>query len=318
MAISWSGTAPDFPRPCHGFSVAFVLEMGNSGKQADTSKGGHVKPYECGPPSPAAKGRTGFVKAFYAGTFRWLAILLAVPVVAELIGGPPAPGAWTSWKVLYLLSGWTGFFLPFAIFGGGLAGGRTLSPGRFLVASGGVSLFCFLLMGYAQPRLEYRINRDQGETLLEKRYPTGPPTLRGLLELRARIRAAPPGPVSFSVEAPLQAPESWVTHRIHLPLVTAVLATLMAVLGALVGIVTSGIQTGGRPLTRWALGLGFSVLTFLSLAAAGDWVRGDPARSGILGAWLPILPSLLGIGVCFLLLRSGYGAALSPRDSSND
>lgn len=258
------------------------------------------------------------MKIFYGSTLRWLAILLAVPVVAQLIGGPPPPGGWTPWKVLFLLSGWTGFFLPFAIFAGGLAGVRTLPPGRFLMASGGVSLLCLILLGFAQPRLEYRINRDQGEALVRKRYPSGPPTLGGLLELRARIREAPPGPVSFSVEAPLMAPENWVTHRIHLPLMTGVLAILMAVLGALSGTVTSGIPPPWRLLVRWAVGLGFSVLSFSFLAAAGDWVRGDPSPSGVLAAWVPILPPLLGIGLCLLLLRSGYGATLSPRGSSDD
>lgn len=257
------------------------------------------------------------MKAFYGSTLRWLAILLAVPVAAQLLGGPPPPGGWTLWKAVHLLSGWTGFFLPFAVFAGGLAGGRTLPPGRFLAASGGVSLLCLFLLGYAQPLMEDRTNRGEGEALTGTRYPTGPPTLSGLLELRARIREAPAGAMSFSTEAPLRAPENWVTHRIHLPLMTAVLAAVMAVLGALAGTVTSGIPPPGRLLVRWGVGLGFSALTFLFLSAAGEWVRGDPSRSGVVGAWAPLLPPVLGIALCFVLLRRGCGATPSARDSSD-
>jgi len=255
---------------------------------------------------------------FFRSTLFWTAALLAVPTSAQLFGSSPFGGDWTGWEGLSLLTAWAGLFLPFAAFSGGLVTSGELSVSRLAFSASAISLLSFLLLGYLLPTLQYRVEADLGLDV-EERYPTGANTIRGLGEWRGLVQQTPQEEFSLSVERPLQTPPNWITYLIHSSIVQSLYAVLAALLGALVGVFTTGLSPPTRRHANWAAGLFSGILFFVVQTLGGDWVRADPLNSGVLGAWGPMLLPLLELGVLYLLLaRARRGSTLSRCFSSND
>ncbi|MBT8398438.1 MAG: LptF/LptG family permease [Gemmatimonadetes bacterium] len=252
-----------------------------------------------------------------AKTLLWTAILMAVPVVAQLLSGPPPGESWSFWTALEAVTIPAGLFLPFAAFGGGLAAAGRVGLGGKVATGLVIASLALVLGGVVSPHLEYR-NREEVGLDLERRYPTGPRTLIGLLEVRERIKADPPEEFTFSIEQPLRHPPNWLTVLFHSRIARALFAIFSVFLGSLTASLTTGLSPPARKNARWAVGLVFGVLFFLAQAAGGDWVRADPRNSGILGAWVPMLVPVLGLaGLYLLLVRARIRATVSHAQSSD-
>jgi hypothetical protein len=180
-----------------------------------------------------------------------------------------------------------------------------------------ISTAALLLVGEISPVFEYRANNELG-LAVEERFPTGPATLQGLLELRERITSDPPNQFSFFIDRPLLLPPNWVTHLIHSRITLALFAVFAVILGSLTASLTTGLSPPARRNVRWAIGLVSGVLFFFSLAMGGDWVRADPRNSGVFGAWVPLLIPALELGLLYYLLtRAGIRATVSGHSSLN-
>ena len=232
----------------------------------------------------------------------WVAGLLLLILIHQVVSGLLQGGIWRPSEVICLVPGWIGLLLPFATFAGGLAGHAVLSGGSVLKRAAVIAVVSYLLLAYGSPVAVYRdhASRDAGLTTL---YPFGPYTPGGLLALRSAIEADPPETYSFRINHPLTRPPNWLTFLLHRAIVIAVFSFLAGLLGHRGGRVTTGLSPPNRRNARWALGLASSVAFFLAEAAGGEWVRADSSNPGALGAWLPLAVPLAVLGLLEVLVR---------------
>jgi len=214
-------------------------------------------------------------------------------------------------EILYLLPAWAGLFLPFCAFAGGLvlSGADGLAS---IVKNGAVvALVVYSLLAFGAPRGVYEISRRQGAQLAAA-YPYGPRTPVALVKIRSRVEASPPDRFRIRIDDPFSAPPNWLTYLLHSPAVFALYSLLSMLLGRTVGSMTTGLSPPRRGHVRWAAGLALGIVFFLAEARGGEWVRLDPSRSGLLGAWLPLLvPSGL-----LVFLHLVHRARMEDTDSS--
>jgi hypothetical protein len=239
---------------------------------------------------------------FFRPTAIWAGGLFTVVFATDLMTMVPAMGVGTSWSGIQFVAKSLGLFLPLAAFAGGVgisgtASGRAVSLRAFLIV-----LISFCLLAYVNPLSEVRIAESRGFDVSE-RFPMGPTTPRGLLLQREAIQASPPTDFSFSVNRPLSTPPNWLTYLLHSLFALPAFSILAALLGQKTGMLTSGLSPPSRKNARWALGLFTGGVFVFVLTAAGIWVRMDPSRSGVLGAWAPHLIPLLELGLLSGLLR---------------
>ena len=232
---------------------------------------------------------------FWTAVARWSGALVLLAFVNQLLSAAMA-GEVRLLGILLLVPGWIGLLLPFTAFAGGVAV-RSNSSSRALFSRGlAIAGISYVFLAFGAPLGDYLIEARSGVTP-SLVYPAGPRTPMGLLELRSAIEADPPEVFSFRVEAPLTLPPNWLTYLLHSAGAVALYSLLSVILGYRTAGLTSGLSPPNRRNTRWGLGLVLGVALFLGETSGGNWVRGDPSRSGIMGAWVPLL-----IPVLFLLL----------------
>jgi len=251
---------------------------------------------------------------FYAAATAWVGVLVALSFLYRLLTGGPPEGSWSFWAGVHLLLGWTGMFLPFASFAGGLALHKSFSPRVVVLRAVPVVVLSYCLLAYGSPIAEYKAQSALGQDRAIK-LPFGPKTPGGLKALRSAVQADPPANYSLSVDRPLEHPPNWLTYLIHSLVVIAGFAVLAALLGHLVGGLTSGLSPPARRNARWGLGLLSAVAFFLAEAAGGEWVCLDPSNSGITGAWLPLVVPVVELALLAFLAhrrRLGFHALPPP------
>ena len=239
---------------------------------------------------------------FNAAVTAWVGALVGLALSYRLMTGGPLGGSWSIWDVAYPLPGWTGMFLPFASFAGGLALHKFFSPRAVAIRAVPVVALSYCLLAYALPIAEYQA-RSAWDREVAIEFPFGPRTPAGLRAQRSAVQADPPANYSLSVDRPLEHPPNWLTYLIHSLVVIAGFAVLAALLGHLVGGLTSGLSPPARRNARWGLGLLSAVAFFLAQAAGGEWVRLDPSNSGITGAWLPLVVPVVELALLASLAR---------------
>ena len=232
------------------------------------------------------------LSTFWGSVARWSGLVVLLAFASQTLSAALA-GEIIGIEPFLLIPGWIGLSLPFTAFAGGVAAGGDLRRCGLLRWGLVVAGLSYGLLAFAAPLADYSIQIRPG-TERSLVFPTGPRTPFGLIELRSEIEADPPGAFTFRVEAPLTLPPNWLTYLLHSSATVAIYSLLSVLLGYRSAGLTSGLSPPNRRNARWALGLFFAVAFFVAEVVGGQWVRGDPSRSGILAAWVPlVLPSLL-------------------------
>ena len=239
---------------------------------------------------------------FFGWTFAWTLGLLLPTLLAYMASSFLEGGPWTLSRVWALLPKWIGLFLPFAVFSGGLAVHGTLSAVHVLKRGLVIAAISYGLLGFLAPTAEYLVRKSGGVDVAAL-YPFGPNTPENLISRRAAVESDPPEDYNFRLDAPLSRPPNWLTYLLHQTVVLAFFAVLSALLGQLAAKLTTGLSPPNRRNARWALGLASGIAFFVAETAGGEWVRADPSNSGMVGAWLPLVVPLLGLGILSLLVR---------------
>ena len=238
----------------------------------------------------------------------WTSGLLLLAVANQVLSLVVDGQGVSAVKVLLQVSGWAGLLLPFCAYAGGV-GWYPAHPGGLVKRGLAVTALSYLLLAYGAPIARFHDMRRSG-TDVSASFPSGPRTPGGLLVLRSRVQAEPPTVFSFRIDQPLEAPPNWLTYLLHSPAALAVYSLFSILLGYRTAGLTTGLSPPNRRNARWAVGLALSVVFFVVEAGGGEWVRADPSRPGILGAWLPMVLPLGFLGVFEVVFRRV--AARSP------
>jgi len=193
---------------------------------------------------------------------------------------------------------WTGLFVPFAAFAGGLRVHRMAGSGSVLARAVLLAVLSYGLLAYSGPAVAYQ-DRLAAGLEVDVMFPFGPEVPGGLRALRAHVEANPPARSGFSADA-LALPPNWLTYRLHMPAAVAAFSVLSALLGWIAGYLTITWVPAPRRNARWFLGVALGMVFMVTVMAAGAWVRRDPAHSGVLAAWGPLLVP----GVCLAVLAA--------------
>ncbi len=149
---------------------------------------------------------------------------------------------------------------------------------------------------------------------VERRYPTGPETTPGLWAQRNLAKQLPPSERSLS-GLPQERPLNWLTYLLLHPIAFALFSVPSALLGWMVGILTTGLPPPARKNLRWALGLLVAFSFFLPSLVSGGWVRPDPGNSGVFAVWAPHgLPILELVLLAFLEKKRRRNSHNLPSD----
>ncbi len=243
---------------------------------------------------------------FFAATSLWLFGMLGLGLAYHFLTGTPLRSPGLLWQALELVSGWMGLLLPFAAFAGGLRVCRTSGPPSVLVRAGALAALCYGLLAYVLPVARYWAESPSGSAV-EARAPSGAETPEGLKARRAYVVEHPPDHYGFSTDDPLVRPPNWLTYLLHLPGLLAVFSLLSAHLGWTVGLLTGSLPPAPRANARLWVGVGSAVGFMALVAGAGSWVREDPANSGLLAAWGPLLLPGAELAVLSALVRYRLG-----------
>ena len=237
---------------------------------------------------------SGPTARFYAATALWLLGMLAVGLAYSRLTNP-LRGPWRLMEDVVVLAG---LFVPFAAFAGGLWVHRMAGPGSVLARAVLLAAVSYGLLAYGGPLVNYQ-DYLAASLDVETRFPFGPEVPGALRDLRAHVEANPPAKPRFSAGV-LALPPNWLTYRLHMPAAVAAFSVLSALLGWVAGYVTIMKPPAPRRNARWFLGVALGMVFMVTVVAAGDWVRRDPAHSGVLAAWGPLLVP----GVCLAVLAA--------------
>ena len=258
------------------------------------------------------------MKRFFPPVAAWTGLLVGLALSHLLLTGVLGGPSWSGWEIAYLLPGWVGLFLPFTAFAGGSAAHSRLHPRSMASRALLLSVISYGLLAYGSPLADHRARASQGADLVAE-LPFGPLTPSTLLRLRGIAEADPAATYSFRVGRPYERPPNWLTYLLHSRVAVSLFALLAALIGQRAGFLTGGLSPPARRNARWALGLAIGIAFFGAEAAGGDWVRSDPSRPGIVGAWLPLLLPMVVLAFLYIFTRvRGINCTVHPSQASND
>lgn len=261
-----------------------------------------------------APERPGVISGAVAGLasmLPWCGLLLGVQAVLLLPWPSDAylvPSWWAWWAANDL-----GFILPFLLFAGGVRLARVMGYSRrllptvigFAVAIGAVSYY---LAAWGAPDLESRYWDTLGEeTVAERTF--GATTPPNILENLRKVENNPPAEYSLRVDDRSQTPPNVLRWHLHLPVALAVFGLINTLAGVFANQLTENFGRGARRNVLLALGVlgGLAFFGAVALAAPTEpFLRDGTMRSGILGAWIPLVVPLLLSAVLFGLARKRY------------
>lgn len=217
--------------------------------------------------------------------------------------------SWWVWSVVNDLS----FILPFLLFAGGVRIARVMGYSRRLLPTAAafglaVAAFSCYLAAWGAPALEERYWETQGPEVVDL-HPFGAATPSGILRNLRSVEASQPAEYSLSVSEQTRAPPNVLRWYLHLPVAMAVFGLINTLAGVLANQLTENFRRGARRNVLLALG-GLGGLAFFgAVVLAGPtepFLQDGAMRSGILGAWIPLVVPLLLCTVLFGLARKRY------------
>ena len=242
----------------------------------------------------------------------WCALLIGVQAILLFLWPPGdhlASPIWWIWWVAAEL----GFVLPFLLFAGGVKVAHVLGYSRRLLPTalalgltvGGVSYY---LDAWGAPELEYRYWDTLGEETAAQRT-FGAATPPNILENLRMVEDDPPAGYSLGVSNPSRTPPNVLRWHLHLPVAMAVFGLINTLAGVLAAQLTENFSLGARRNVLLALGVLGGLAFFVAVLLAGPiepFLRDGTMRSGILGAWIPLVVPILLCTALFGIARKRY------------
>lgn len=242
----------------------------------------------------------------------WCGLLLGVQ--AALLFQWPSGGHFVvpSWWVWWVASE-LGFILPFLLFAGGVELARVMGYSRRLLPTAlgfglAVGAVSYYLAAWGAPELESRYWDTLGAETVEQRT-FGAATPPGILENLRAVEDDPPTEFSLRAGMPSQNPPNVLRWHLHLPVAMAVFGLINTLAGVLAAQLTENFGRGARRNVLLALGVLGGLVYFGAVVLAGPiepFLRDGTMRSGILGAWIPLVVPLLLTTVLFGIARKRY------------
>ena len=242
----------------------------------------------------------------------WCALLLGVSALLLFkwpAGGHLASPLWWVWWAANDL----GFILPFLLFAAGVKLARVMGYSRrllptaigFALAIGAVSYY---LAAWGAPELESRYWDALGdETVAERTF--GAATPPNILENLRSLETNPPAEYSLRVADRSRPPPNVLRWYLHLPVAMAVFGLINTLAGVFANQLTENFGRGARRNALLALGVLGGLAFFGAMVLAGPtqpFLRDGTMRSGILGAWIPLVVPLLLSAVLFGIARKRH------------
>lgn len=242
----------------------------------------------------------------------WCALLLGAKTL--LLFRWPSEGQFAamSWWIWWVAND-LGFILPFLLFAAGVKLARVMGYSRRLLPTalafgltvGGMSYY---LAAWGAPELESRYwNTLSDETVEQRTFGAAIPP--NILENLRAVENDPPAEYSLRVGDTSRAPPNFLRWRLHLPVAMAVFGLINTLAGVLATQLTENFSRGARRNVLLALGVLGGLAFFGVMAMAGPiepFLRDGTMRSGILGAWIPLVVPLLLCTVLFGIARKRY------------
>jgi len=256
----------------------------------------------------------GWAGACFRAMAPWLLLLVGGKVILTQTWSPLAEASSLS-RWLWLIVDDLALVLPFLLFAVGLALGRVLghSARAFRVAifvGISVSILSYSLDAWVAPEIEDRILAARGaETVDVRRF--GSQTPAGILRNLEFVQTNPPPQYSLRTSSPQEFPPNVLLWHLNQPLAFAVFGIANVLLGLLASELTVDLSNRVRRSVRLALGIGGGIAFFACVVVASPvepFLRDGTMRSGIAGAWLPLLiPLIEGLVLWPLVKSRRYG-----------
>ncbi|MDE2752975.1 MAG: hypothetical protein OXI83_10395 [Gemmatimonadota bacterium] len=255
----------------------------------------------------------GWAGACFRAMAPWLLLLVGGKVILTQL--------WSPLEVVSSLPRWLSLIvddlalaLPFVLFAVGLALGRVLGHSgrafRVAVLVGlSVSILSYGLDAWVEPGLEDRILVARGAEADTRQF--GSQTPVGILRNLVFVETNPPPRYSLETSSPQEFPPNVLLWRLHQPLALAVFGIANVLLGLLASELTIDLSNRVRRNVRLAIGVGGGIAFLVGVVGASPveaFLRDGTMRSGIAGAWLPLLiPLIEGLVLRYLVTRRRYG-----------
>lgn len=224
---------------------------------------------------------------------------------------PPYEWSVSSLRWLWGVAEDAALALPFLVFAGGVALVRVLRHSRRLartavavgLSAGAVS---YALGAWVAPEVHSRllVALDAERADLRRFEPRTP---TGIVENLRFVEATPPEEYTLSVGAPERFPPNVLRWELHGPPAMAVFAVVNVLLGVLVARLTLDLSRRAQRNARLAVGVFGGVAFFACLVAASPvepFLHDGTMRSGVLGAWVPLVfPIVQGFVLVYLVRR---------------
>lgn len=242
----------------------------------------------------------------------WCALLLGVSTLLlfqSSSGGHHSVPSWWVWWIADDLS----FILPFLLFAAGVKLARVMGYSRRLLPTAigfalALGAFSYYLSAWGAPALEKRYWDTQGPEVVDL-HPFGAATPSGILRNLRSVEASQPAEYSLSVSEQTRTPPNVLRWRLHLPVAMAVFGLINTLAGVLAKQLTENFRRGARRNVLLAVGVLGGLAFFGAVMVAGPtepFLRDGTMRSGILGAWIPLVIPLLLSAVLFGMARKHY------------
>ena len=250
----------------------------------------------------------------------WGAVLRAMApwLLLMVVGRATLGQIWSPFEATSSLPRWlwlivhnAALLLPFLLFPAGLAVGRVLGHSWWAVRDAvvvgvSVSILSYGLHAWVAPEIEDRI---RAETVDVQRFGSRTPV--GILRNLEFVQANPPPQYSLRTSTPQEFPPNVLLWHLHQPLALAVFGIANVLLGLLASELTVDLSNRVRRNVRLAMGVGGGIAFLACVVVASPvepFLRDGTMRSGIAGAWLPLLlPLIEGLALWHLIKRRRYG-----------
>lgn len=259
------------------------------------------------------RGYAAWMGAVARAMWPWCLLFIVGKPLLEL-RQPPYEWSVSSLRWMWGVTEDAALALPFLIFAGGVALVRVLGHSRRLVRTAvtvGISAgaLSYALGAWAVPEVHSRfLAALDPETVDLQRF--GPRTPTGILQNLRFVEANPPEEYTLKVEASHRFPPNVLRWELHRPPAVAVFAVVNVLLGVLAATLTLDLSRRAQRNARLAIGVFGGIAFFACLAAAspvGPFLRDGTMRSGVLGAWAPLVFPLVQAGVLVYLVRRRDG-----------
>ena len=254
-----------------------------------------------------------WVMASFRAMAPWLLLLVGGRVILTLLWSPFEEASSLS-RWLWLIVEDIALAVPFLLFAVGLVLGRALGHSgravRVAVLIGvAVSIVSYSLDAWVVPEIEDRILVARGAEADIRRF--GSQTPVGILRNLEFVQTNPPPKYSLRTSSPQEFPPNVLLWRLHQPLALAVFGIANVLLGLLASELTVDLSNRVRRNVRLAIGVGGGIVFLVGVVVASPvepFLSDGTMRSGITGAWLPLLiPVIEGLALRYLVNSRRYG-----------